>query len=84
VVNNPAPCLSDTSELVINLAASVSAGNDISDFFCENATLDLNSYLSSGASAGGKFFLNGVEIINAIIRQILKPTFSLFTKLVMV
>ena len=64
VVNNPAPCLSDTSELVINLAASVSAGNDISDFFCENATLDLNSYLSSGASAGGKFFLNGVEIIN--------------------
>jgi len=64
VVNNPAPCISDTSDLVINLAESVTAGNDISDFFCENAALDLNSYLSGGASAGGKFFLNGTEIIN--------------------
>jgi len=58
------PCPRDTSNLIINLASSLSAGNDLSDFYCEGETLLLDSYLPPNASVGGKFYLNGTEVIN--------------------
>jgi len=59
---NSAPCRNDTSDITIRVAQSVTAGSDAANSFCQNAVINLNSYLSPNASKGGEFKLNGVLV----------------------
>ena len=66
-VTNQSPCKADTAYLNITLAASVTAGSDQTGAkYCEGETIMLSDYLSSGASSGGSYYLNGVLVPNGI------------------
>lgn len=61
---NLTPCLSDTATLTLNLATELSAGNSQISNYCEGSTINLNNYLSSGASFSGLFYFNGNVVPN--------------------
>ncbi|MBK9734510.1 MAG: hypothetical protein IPO92_05880 [Saprospiraceae bacterium] len=65
-VVNISPCPNDTASLTVNLATSVNAGDDGSDFYCQGKTLFLSDYLAANASLGGTFYYNGVQVLNGI------------------
>ena len=60
--DNTSPCPSDTASVNITLAATLSAGIDVSADFCESSVLNLNNFLDPSASSGGQFYFEGTLI----------------------
>jgi hypothetical protein len=56
---NTSPCPSDTASFNITLAATLSAGINVSSDFCESSVLNLNNFLDPSASPGGQFYYEG-------------------------
>lgn len=56
------PCPKDTAIIKVNLAQSVSAGNDLQQSFCAGERFIPGSYLPPGASPGGQLSLNGQSV----------------------
>lgn len=55
-------CPKDTAKISVNLAQSVSAGNDIQKSFCAGESFVPGSYLPFDASPGGQLRLNGLPV----------------------
>lgn len=66
IVDNPV-CASDTTQIIINVANAVSAGEDVSEEICNPDDLLNLLTLLSNADGGGSFFYGTTPIANEII-----------------
>ena len=69
VAVNQTPCQPDTADITVALVSTVTAGVDISDFYCQGQDIILADLLSPQASGGGKFYINSVLVPNGVINN---------------